>query len=69
MPSTGDINRMIQKAVGIVRGKKAGNLTEPNNTAAIAVEFPQIWNASKTSSQHNIRLGGCFVHQSPIVVE
>lgn len=69
MPSTGDINRMIQKAVGIVRGKNAGNLTELNNTAAIAVEFPQIWNASNTSSQHNIRLGGCFVHQIPIVVE
>lgn len=66
------INASIQEAVAVVekaiiKEKKAKNyeLEEPDYTAALAVKFPHLLN--ETRAFPNVRFGGCFIHQSPMV--
>ncbi|MBR4838643.1 MAG: hypothetical protein IK004_09515 [Bacteroidales bacterium] len=60
-----DINRNIHKAVNTVRSKVKKDLQEPDYTAALAIEFPKLMNAS--GKYPTIKFGGCFIHQSPRV--
>lgn len=66
------INKSIQEAVAIVKdaiieAKRVGGyeLEEPDYTVALAIEFPRLLN--EITAAPNIRFGGCFIHQSPIV--
>ena len=60
-----EINDGIKKALANVKKNKAKgyNLQEPDYTAALAIEFPQMMNAKLCFP--NIKFGGCFIHQSP----
>ena len=61
-----DISRNIHKAVHCAKTKlKKASLEEPDYTAALAIEFPKLMNAS--GKYPTIKFGGCFIHQSPRV--
>lgn len=61
-----DVSRNIHKAIHYARIKlKSHALHEPDYTAAMAIEFPRLMNAS--GKYPTIKFGGCFIHQSPIV--
>lgn len=66
------INDTIQEALtkvkdAIIKEKKARNyeLEEPDYTVALAIVLPQLLNKALAFS--NVKLGGCFIHQSPRV--
>lgn len=60
-----DFLRNIHKAIHYAKTKlKTNSLHEPDYTAALAIEFPRLMNAS--GKYQNIKFGGCFIHQSPI---
>lgn len=64
----GLINTTIQEAIEMVyaqRTKTDYKLEEPDYTAALSIEFPRLLNETKTLP--NVRFGGCFIHQSPMV--
>ena len=65
MTNITEINKAIQVAIAKVNAQKHGKLQEPDYTAALALEFPKEMN--KTKVFPNIKFGGCFIHQSPIV--
>ena len=66
------INDTIREAVtvvenAIIKEKRVKNyqLEEPDYTAALSIEFPRLLN--ETGAFPNVRFGGCFIHQSPMV--
>lgn len=65
MISITEINKILHETVH--EGKTSVNnkkFTEPKYTEVLSVEFPNALNNNK-SLPHNIRFGGCFIHQSP----
>jgi hypothetical protein len=63
-----EINKTIREAVTNVYAQRTRNsyeLQEPDYTTALAIEFPRLLN--ETRAFPNVRFGGCFIHQSPMV--
>lgn len=63
-----EINKTIREAVAEVYARRTSanyDLQEPDYTVALAIEFPRLLN--ETTAFPNIRFGGCFIHQSPMV--
>jgi hypothetical protein len=63
-----EINKTIREAVTNVYAQRTRTnyeLQEPDYTAALAIEFPRLLNETKAFP--NVRFGGCFIHQSPMV--
>ena len=61
-----EINKKIQEAIHKTRQSLNHNMREPDYTSALAVEFPNVMKKSGTLP-HNVKFGGGFIHQSPIV--
>lgn len=64
MTSITEINKIIHETVRNRKATVNNKFTEPKYTEVLSVEFP---NALKKSKRlpHNIKFGGCFIHQSP----
>lgn len=59
------INKAVLEAINIVAAKAKKALQEPDYNAAMANELPPLLNASGAFS--GVKIGGCFIHQSPRV--
>lgn len=59
------INNAVQRAITIVAAKAKKTLQEPDYNVAMAVELPPLINASGIFP--GVKIGGCFIHQSPKV--
>lgn len=59
------INNAVQDAINIVAAKAKKALQEPDYNAAMAIELPPLLNAS--GAFPGVKIGGCFIHQSPTV--
>lgn len=66
MISIEKINDDIQKAVRRVQKAARTTPQEPDYTVALALKFPEILRENNTLPS-NIKVGGCFIHQSPKV--
>lgn len=66
MISITEINKKIQEAIHNARKSLKCSMTEPDYTSALAVGFPNVMKKSGTLPI-NIKFGGGFIHQSPIV--
>lgn len=67
-PTVNSINYAVQNAIKKVENKqkaKGKSLEEPAYAAALAIEFPNLMNASNRFP--NISFGGCFIHKKPKV--
>ena len=66
MISITEINKNIQEAIRKTGKSLTCNMKECDYTSVFAVEFPNVLKKSGTLP-HNIKFGGGFIHQSPIV--
>lgn len=59
------INNAVQDAINIVAANANKALQEPDYNAAMAIELPPLLNAR--GAFPGVKIGGCFIHQSPRV--